>query len=95
MVTDGNQTYHGDHFEILYRNIKSLCCVPGTNAMLQVNHTSKKETNSQKKRSNLWLPEVGGERGKGELDEGGQKVQTYGYRITKYQECNVQHDKYN
>ena len=28
-VTDGNSIYHGDHFE-MYRNIKSLRCVPGT-----------------------------------------------------------------
>ena len=27
----------------------------------------------------------------GELDEGSQKVQTYGYEINKYEGCNVQH----
>ena len=40
LVTDGNQTYHGDHFE-MYRNSKSLYCVPGTNIALEVNYTSK------------------------------------------------------
>ena len=29
MVTDENQTYHSDQFE-MYRNIESLCCIPGT-----------------------------------------------------------------
>ena len=28
----------------------------------------------------------------GELDKGGQKVQTFTYKINKYQGCNVQHD---
>ena len=51
----------------MHRTIKSLCCVPGTNIVLQVNYTSK--TNKQinkliKKRSDLWLPEMGvGRRG--------------------------------
>ena len=90
MVKDGNQTYCGDHFA-MYRNIKPLCCVPGTNIVLQVYYTPKtKQTNSQKKRSDLWLPEAGG--GQGELDEGGQKVQTSSYKINTYQGCNVQHD---
>ena len=40
MVTDGNQTYYGDHFKI-YRNIKSLCSVKGANIVLQVNYTSE------------------------------------------------------
>ena len=29
MVTDGNQTYCGDHF-IMYKNIESLCYTPET-----------------------------------------------------------------
>ena len=40
LVTDSNQTYHGDYFE-MYRNIESLCCTTGTNIVLQVNYTSK------------------------------------------------------
>lgn len=57
---------------VLYRNIKSLCCasVTNTNIVLQVNYTS---TVSQKKRSNLWLPE-GESVCMGVLDEGSQKV---------------------
>ena len=30
MVTDGNYTYHVDHF-VMYRNMESWCCTPGTN----------------------------------------------------------------
>ena len=61
MVTNGNQTQCGDHF-VMYRNIKSLCCAPGADVVLQVNYTSKtKETNSERKRSDLWLPEARGE----------------------------------
>ena len=33
MVTDDNQIYQRDHFE-MHRNIKSLCCIPGTNIVL-------------------------------------------------------------
>ena len=40
MVTDGNESYCGDHF-VTYRNIKSHCCVPGANTVLQINCTSK------------------------------------------------------
>ena len=37
----------------------------------------------------------GEEWGEGELDEGSQKVQTSSGKISKFQGCNVQHDKYN
>ena len=40
MATDDNSTYHGAHFE-MYRNIRSLCYLPGTNIVLQVSYTSK------------------------------------------------------
>ena len=33
MVTDGNETSHGDHFG-MYRNTESLCCIPGANIMV-------------------------------------------------------------
>lgn len=46
-MTDDNQTYCDDDFEV-YTNIKSLCCVPKTNMVLQVNYMSK-TTNLQKK----------------------------------------------
>lgn len=36
-----------------------------------------KTPNSQKKRSDLWSPEVGGE---GKVEEGGQKIQKYCYK---------------
>ena len=52
----------------------------------------KRETDSQKQKTELWLPGVGGG---GEMDEGNQKVQTPSYKINKYQGCNVQHHKYN
>ena len=47
--------FQGTHFE-MYRNIKSLCCVPETNTQQFVNYTSK---TTKKKRSDLWSPEVG------------------------------------
>lgn len=56
MLTDDGQTYPGGHFE-MYTNIKSLCCVIGTNSLVGQLYTS--ETNSQKKISNLWLIEPG------------------------------------
>ena len=59
---------HGDHFG-MYRNIESLYYVKGTNTVLYVNQYTSK-TNSQKKRSDLWL------QGDEELDKDSQKVQT-------------------
>ena len=70
MVTDGNQTYHGDHFEI-YINIESLCCVKGTNIALQGNYTS--ETTSGKFEICGYQRWEWQER---EMDEGSQKAQT-------------------
>ena len=92
MVTDGNQSYCGDHFE-MYRNIKSLCCTPATNVVLQIIYTSKANKQTQKKRSDLWLPEAGGG-GRGNWMKVA-KGTNISYRINKYQGCNVQHDKYN
>ena len=48
MVTDGNQTYCGDHFET-YRNIESLCFAPEPNMVLQIN-TSKMNKQTHRKR---------------------------------------------
>ena len=55
MLTDYNQTYPGDYFE-MYKNTKSLCCVTGTNSVVgqfyfKTNH---------RKRSDLWLSEAEG-----------------------------------
>ena len=44
MVTEESCTYHDYHFE-MYRITESLCCIPGTNRVLQVNYTSN--TNKQ------------------------------------------------
>ena len=41
-------TRHRDHFE-MYRNIESLCCVPGINIVLLVNYTSKTDKSKQTK----------------------------------------------
>ena len=46
MVTDVNQTYCGDF--TIYTNIKSLCCTPETNIMLDVNYTSIKKKKKKK-----------------------------------------------
>ena len=42
MVTDGNEIYCGDNV-VKHRNMKSLCCEPATNIVLQVNYTKKKK----------------------------------------------------
>ena len=49
--------------------------------MSQVNYTSK-TTNSQKKRPDEWFPEAGV--GRGELDEGGQKVYASSYETKEH-----------
>ena len=41
LLTDGNQTYSGDHF-VMNKNMESLYCTPETNIMLKVNYTSGK-----------------------------------------------------
>lgn len=46
MLTDDGQTYPGGHFE-MYTNIKSLCFIPRTNIVVQVNYTSKTNNNQQ------------------------------------------------
>ena len=43
-MTDGNWTSRGDYF-VIYKNIESLCCIPETIIILQVNYTLiKKKT---------------------------------------------------
>ena len=50
--------------------------------ILSVESKTKQKTNILEKRSDSLLPKVGV--GEGELDEGGQKSQTSGYKINKY-----------
>lgn len=38
VVTDGNQTYYGDHF-VVHTNTKLLCYTPETSIMLYTNFT--------------------------------------------------------
>ena len=38
MVTDGQQTSHGDQF-VIYIKVQSLCCTPETNTILYLNYT--------------------------------------------------------
>ena len=64
-----SHNYHGDHFG-MYGNIESLRYVKGTNIVLYVDQDTTK-TNSQTKRSDLWL--WGGD---AELKKDSQKVQT-------------------
>ena len=80
-MIDHNQTYHGDYFE-MYRNIEPLCCVTGTNAVLQVNYNSK--TKSENETRFVIIRD-----GEEELNEGSQHVQTSYYKINKFQGCNV------
>ena len=76
MMTDDNETNHGDHFE-MYRNIKLLCYVIGTN-IVQFNYTSK---------ANKLMDQICGYQGgrirmqgEGELDEGRKKYKLPGKR---------------
>lgn len=72
----------------MYRKIKLLCCVTGTDSVLD-NYTSK--INSQKKEITL----LGKSWEAGKSDEHSQKVQTPSYKVNKYYgyNLNVQHDK--
>ena len=69
-----------EHFA-MSRNTESLICALGTNSVLQVNYTSKKQTNLQK--DQICDSEVGGK--EEVLEEDGQKVQTSSYKVNKYQ----------
>ena len=58
MVTDGTSTCHGDCF-VMYRNIKSLYCAPGSNSVIGLLQLKKTTTGSvkinQSKKRNLNL----------------------------------------
>ena len=77
----------------MYRTIKSLYQVPGSNIVVQVNHSSKtnefieKDIRCVVTRVRGW--------GKEKVDESSQKVEISFYRINQHYRCTVQHDKYN
>ena len=78
----------------MYSNIKSLYCVPKTNIILQVIHTSK--TNELIEKEMRFVVIRGEGEGEEKLDEGSQNVQTSSNKINMYQECNnAQGDKCN
>ena len=64
---------------VVYQEVTSVVC--------QL-YAKNIQTNSHKKRSDLWLPEVGNER-EGELDEGSQKVQTSSHKNKKEMDINL------
>ena len=67
MMTDDNQTYHGDHFE-MYRNTEALCCIK---ELTQFCRSDTLKTNKHKKGNEICHYERWGE---GKLDKGSQKV---------------------
>ena len=77
MVTDGNQTDGGDHFE-MYGTVDSLFFVSGTNKLLKVNYISK--TNKLIEKEIRFLVTRAWGQGEGKLDKSNQKVQTSGYK---------------
>ena len=91
MVTDQNQAYCGDHFE-MYRNIESLCCVTGTNSVVGQLYFKNKQTKELIEKDVKFVVTRGRGQGEGKLDEGSKEVQISSY---KCQGCHVQHDKYN
>ena len=96
MVIGGNQTYHGGHF-VMYRNIKSLCCIPGTTIVLQDTYTSKtnKQTNKQthRKRDQIYGYQRCGVGCRGNLMKAVKRYKLQ--KMNKYQGSSVQNDKYN
>ena len=82
MMTDSNQTNHGDHF-VIYRNIISPFCELRINIVLQVNYTSKNKQELTEKET-VFVVTISGEQAEKELDGGGQKISTSSYRINKY-----------
>ena len=74
----------------MYRSIKLLCCVTGTNIALQVNYTLKTKQIHRK------IDQICGYQrqgvGMGELNKCGPKIQLPCYKIGVYWGCGVQHD---
>ena len=67
MVTDGNYIYHGDHFE-MYRNIESLCCIPGTDIVLHIKYNLKATNNLMEEEIRFVV--IGDSGGEGEVGIG-------------------------
>ena len=63
MMTDDNQTDHGDHFE-MHRNTEALCCIKGTNMCCRSDALKR---NKHKKGNEICRYERWGE---GKLDKG-------------------------
>ena len=57
LETDGNQTYPGDHF-VMYRNIESLCCAPGT--FSKIDHILGCKTSVKHLKKNSSWKKIGG-----------------------------------
>ena len=65
MMTHGNWTYCGDHFE-MQRNSESLHCVSGTNIVLRVNYTLQTNKQTHRKKEKIYgYPSVEGGQGRG------------------------------
>ena len=71
---DSNQTYRDDHFE-MYRNIKSLGCITGTNVVLQDKYISKTNKRSHRKGDQI-CGYQGWDTGEGKIGGRQSKVQT-------------------
>ena len=76
VVTDGNQTYPGDHF-VIYRNIGLLCSVPETNTMCRSILLQQTDVEIKKLTEKIrYLATRDRSYKEEELDENGYKVQT-------------------
>ena len=73
----------------MYKIIKSLCSVVGTNKSVAVQLYLKNKFREKGTRFVVTRGRIWGDRG---LDEGGQKAQTCSYKINRYYGNNVQHD---
>lgn len=94
-MTGRNQTYNGGPF-FNVQKYRITMCVPRTSITLVVSqlYLNKQRNNLTEKEVRSVVTRGCGQRD-GELDEGGQKVQTCSYEISKYQGYNVKPDKYN
>ena len=63
-----------DHFEI-YRNIKSIHCIPETHSVTGQLYYKNEQKNHRKRRQVLWLPEM-------QLSEGNGTKIVKGYKLS-------------